>query len=247
MSNVKEIRDWVIYRITNPNGRVYIGKSCNWRVRLFSYKNGNTHKQRALHNSLVKYGFENHKIDIIDNFSSNGEFASGKEIFWIRTYMSHVNRFPHQKGLNLTDGGEGGLGTVRSMESREKARQRMLGTKFNYTKEQRDEISNRHKGNKYNLGRKHSPEICERRRQIATGKFKDAVGKENCRKAQIISKGKPIIQLNEAGEVINEFTHVKEAAIHLGIERHTITRLINGTGKFRYSHTIGLILKYKNK
>ena len=105
----------------------------------------------------------------------------------------------------------------------------------------------KHKGNKYKLGRKHSPEICERRRQIATGKFKDAVGKENCRKAQIISKGKPIIQLNEAGEVINEFTHVKEAAIDLGIERHTITRLINGTGKFRYSHTIGLILKYKNK
>ena len=50
-----------IYKITNPNNRIYIGQSWNIESRLYSYKNGRCKNQRKLLNSIKKYGWENHK------------------------------------------------------------------------------------------------------------------------------------------------------------------------------------------
>ena len=54
-----------IYKITNPNNRIYIGQSWNIESRLYSYKNGRCKNQRKLLNSIKKYGWENHKFEVI--------------------------------------------------------------------------------------------------------------------------------------------------------------------------------------
>lgn len=54
-----------IYKITNPNGLVYIGQTIDYEKRIYSYSRNNCKDQRALYNSLVKYGYNRHKVELI--------------------------------------------------------------------------------------------------------------------------------------------------------------------------------------
>ena len=55
----------VIYKITNPKGGIYIGSTTNFERRMSNYKNDKSIGQSKLHNSLQKYGFKNHKTEIL--------------------------------------------------------------------------------------------------------------------------------------------------------------------------------------
>ena len=55
-----------IYKITNPNNKIYIGQSINIEKRFKNYLNQNCKYQRKLYNSLNKYGVENHVFEIIE-------------------------------------------------------------------------------------------------------------------------------------------------------------------------------------
>lgn len=59
-----------IYRITNPNGDVYIGQSKNILSRYYKYFNLKCEKQQVIYRSLKKYGPENHLFDIIEECDS---------------------------------------------------------------------------------------------------------------------------------------------------------------------------------
>ena len=54
------MKSGVIYKITSPSGRYYIGKTVNLNGRLSSYKNHNNKEQRLVYNSILKYGWEKH-------------------------------------------------------------------------------------------------------------------------------------------------------------------------------------------
>lgn len=84
-----------IYKITNPNGKVYIGKSKNIYKRVVSYRNYFCQKQIKLYNSLKKYGWENHNFQIIEEclFSE----LRKRERFW-QDFYDVLNP---EKGLNL--------------------------------------------------------------------------------------------------------------------------------------------------
>jgi hypothetical protein len=84
-----------IYKITNPEGKVYIGKSKDIGVRFDRYSKYKTLKrQPKLFDSFDKFGFENHIFEIID---TNPEL----EIQYIQEYNSY------KKGLNSNLGGGG--------------------------------------------------------------------------------------------------------------------------------------------
>lgn len=55
-----------IYKITNPNGEVYIGKSKNILSRYYKYFNLKCERQQLIYRSLKKHGPENHIFDIIE-------------------------------------------------------------------------------------------------------------------------------------------------------------------------------------
>jgi len=54
-----------IYKITNPKDKIYIGQTIDFERRVYQYKMLNCKEQPKLYNSLKKYGFENHKIELI--------------------------------------------------------------------------------------------------------------------------------------------------------------------------------------
>lgn len=84
-----------IYKITNPNNRVYIGQSKVIEKRLYCYSNvKNCKNQIRLYRSLVKYGWKNHKFDVIEECLI--EQLNERERYW-QDYYDVLG----EKGMNL--------------------------------------------------------------------------------------------------------------------------------------------------
>ena len=54
-----------IYKITNPKKKIYIGQTIDFDRRVYQYKMLNCKEQPKLYNSLKKYGFDNHRFELI--------------------------------------------------------------------------------------------------------------------------------------------------------------------------------------
>ena len=54
-----------IYKITNPTGKVYIGQSWDLIARKSFYKRLKCYHQPALYRSLLKYGWDNHRFEVV--------------------------------------------------------------------------------------------------------------------------------------------------------------------------------------
>lgn len=90
-----------IYKITNPNSKIYIGQSKNIYNRFNQYKSLSQSKlQKKLHYSFKKYGIENHTFEIIEECSVNE--LNIRERYW-QDFYNVLN-----DGLNcvLTDTNE---------------------------------------------------------------------------------------------------------------------------------------------
>lgn len=86
-----------IYKITNPVGKIYIGKS----EHIFKRWNQSYERQRLILESLGEFGSENHIYEIVERCEYNK--LDERERFWI----AHFDTFDTPHGLNLTDGGKG--------------------------------------------------------------------------------------------------------------------------------------------
>lgn len=194
----------VIYKIENPTGKLYIGKAVSFASRMWAYKNLKCKQQRALYASLVKYGFDAHKVEII--FEGPVEILAEKEIAYIKQYNSFSVVNPN--GLNLTLGGEGTLGVIHSPETIEKRRQLHIGKKRsqetrdkmskaskgkakNKTPEQLEAMRIRMKGNKHGAGKKKTEEEISNWKNSLKGSIKERKGN--------------IQQLTLDGELIKEW------------------------------------------
>jgi len=84
-----------IYKITNPNGRIYIGQSVDIGKRFASYKRLciKIQRQYRLYGSLLKYGVENHLFEIIEECERDE--LNLRERFW----QDHYNVLS-RKGMN---------------------------------------------------------------------------------------------------------------------------------------------------
>lgn len=78
-----------IYKITSPNGRVYIGQSIDVANRIKKYANLNCKKQILLYSSLKKYGISNHVFEIVE--MCNISELNQKERFYQDKYLSYIN------------------------------------------------------------------------------------------------------------------------------------------------------------
>ena len=109
-----------IYKITSPSGRTYIGQSKNIHKRFISYKNGGSPTQTRLRNSILKYGWENHKYELLECLVCDSDRLEELEIGWIAHFKCNFRRYPEAGGLNLTDGGRGAKGRFPSEETKNK-------------------------------------------------------------------------------------------------------------------------------
>ena len=221
-----DIRDWTIYKITSPSNRVYVGKTVDYVARLRNYKSLQLKRQDLIMRSLFKYGFKAHTFDIIDTFKGTGEYCEDKEMFWIRSYMSNICKYPEQKGMNMTDGGEGILGLKRSEEYKESCRQRNLGKK---NSEHQKEVARKTiTGNTYRLGVKQSAEEKEKRNSKLRGQTRTPEQRQRYKEAQVSKRGRVIIVYDSNTGVTSECRSFSECSEFVGMHKETIRRSLNG-------------------
>ena len=103
-----------IYKFTSPTGRVYIGSSINIYNRYYYYKSTNAPKQTLLNKSFKKYGFQNHKFEILEYCEAS--IRLDRE----RQYGELYNSLSDFGGLNLILPKIGDKPLVYSKELREK-------------------------------------------------------------------------------------------------------------------------------
>ena len=109
-----------IYKITSPSGKIYIGQTYNLEKRLEQYRGGGSKFQRKLYRSFTKYGWNQHKFEIIEEIEYNKEELDNLEIKYILEFKCV------EEGLNCRYGGSKGS---PSEESKERSRQSNLGKK----------------------------------------------------------------------------------------------------------------------
>lgn len=236
-----EIRNWTIYRITNPQGRIYIGKTVNFKKRMNSYSGSHTgaKRQPILLKSLIKYGFINHKIDVLDTFIGSCDFASGKEIFWIRSFMSNIKKWKDGNGMNLTEGGDGALGREVSEETKERIREKNKG--MIVSEERRRIASETHKGKQHRLGKKVSVESLKKWEKIKGRKLNPE--RVSIRTKKLIDViGRPIIQSLSNGEFVAEYATATELIKTTGLSKTQFYKYLRG----ERGALNGFIFKYKN-
>lgn len=216
-----------IYKITNPKGKIYIGQSIDLFQRSKDYKYKRCKQQYKLYNSILKYGWEQHRFEIIEE--CNLEQLNEKEIYWI-TFFNSIN-----EGLNLKEGGSFGK---HSQETKNKISKANKGKKF--PQEVREKMG-------LTKGFKYDEKTKEKMSQSLKGKpkpsgFGEKISKANMGKIksdETIQKmrdsnpnKKAILQINpETYKIINEFSSMKEAGRILNINPSGITEVIKGRQK----------------
>lgn len=137
-----------IYKITNPNSRIYIGSSIDVERRINRYKYLNKgQRQRKLYNSFQKHGFKNHKIEIICECELS-------ELYELERYYGELYDATSSFNLNCQLPKTGDKKMLISDETKRKLSEGRLGEKhWNFgkkiSKETAKKIASSHKGKKH--------------------------------------------------------------------------------------------------
>jgi len=201
-----------IYKITNPKGKIYIGKSkdISCRKKTYMYLNSVGTK---IKNSIKKYGWEQHNFEIIEECTL--EQLNEREIYWIKYYDST------NCGLNIGLGGEGGNMTQQTKDKISK----------NWKNKSDEEKNNINK--KRGLGNKNKPKPNsgyrnwkdkDLNRLILSSPFNQPNWSEKCKK--------PVLMLSkENNTVLKEFNSIAEAASFVGITQGSLSFHLTGRSK----------------
>lgn len=112
----------VIYKLTSPSGKTYIGQSITFENRLNQYKTRkNSSIGKYLKAAIEKYGFENFKIELLKviDLESDIEVTKSKLNILEIEYIDNFDSLA-PKGYNLTGGGNGSYKRLVSDETRRK-------------------------------------------------------------------------------------------------------------------------------
>lgn len=230
-----------IYKITNPLGSVYIGQSIDVKVRMRGYRNGHGVKgQQRLKNSINKYGWENHKVEIVQQFPNDIEriIVDEYEIFYISQLkeggMSMLNIKGGGKNGSHDEGtkriiSQKGKGKIISEEAKEKMRisalrrGRNIPIGYKHSKETLNKISKANIGRvSANKGNKYSEAVRLRMRNHKLGKV-----------GGLCPNSKKIV-CSITGRV---YASIGEAAIEYGIKRTLLNSYLVGQNPNKTSLT----------
>jgi group I intron endonuclease len=79
-------RFYVIYKLTSPSGKVYIGQTSDLNKRFSTYRNLNIKRQPKLIHSIKKYGWESFKVELLYNGVCSKEEIDFLEEKYIKEY-----------------------------------------------------------------------------------------------------------------------------------------------------------------
>lgn len=216
----------VIYKITNPIGRIYIGKTWNFRKRLVSHRY--SVKKKSPHviliNSFRKYGFDEHIFEIIEECEN--EIMDEREMYWIKFFDSFNGDNP--LGMNMTLGGDGQKGYYGFDERRKQAMyNNLLGKGHPFTGKQHTEAT-----------KKLLSEIISKKNKESGRKVPQWGAEKGWAKVR-----KEIVAYGNDGNFIKEYKSLVQAANELRIERTRISESILynqwAWGKYKFFYKTG--------
>lgn len=107
--------DCGIYLIVSPTNKRYVGSSKSLKKRFNRYKNYSCSRQCAILSSLLKYKFENHKLNVLF-------YCEEKELlFWERVFGDlYLASADFENGLNITLPGYDDIPQLRTKEFRQR-------------------------------------------------------------------------------------------------------------------------------
>lgn len=242
-----------IYKITNPNSKIYIGQTTNLKSRIKGYKVMKGRGQKIINSSIVKYGWDAHKFEIIVELDTwTPELLHDLEKHYIRLYNTYHKW--NKNGMNLTIGGDGlgygefhpHYGKPRSEETKKKLSEANKG--FVVPEETKKKISDTWKKKFENgyvsksIGFKHSEETKKKWSESKKGKPKSEEFKlkQRNRKAteETISKRKATrntdeFKMNNYKIILDTITGVfylgiPEASCAYNISRSHISAMLSG-------------------
>lgn len=253
-----------IYKITNPNGKIYIGQSINIEKRFDRYKTLQHCKQQIkLYNSFLKYGVNNHIFEIIEECEIKD--LNKRERYWQVFYNVLIN------GLNLKLTKSDSERYEISNDSKNKIKNTLKKYFDSLTQDEKSEIygksSRKRKGkignrrgcrlteeqkkkiSESNMGRKVSDATKEKIRMAMINRvvtWGDKLSKAKRGVPNLKRRGKnvkEIIQFDMNEVQIKEWKSIREASNVLSIPFNSISNNLSGWSKSAY----GFIWKYKNE
>jgi group I intron endonuclease len=191
-----------IYKITSPSGKVYIGSSKNIERRIKYYSSISCIGQTKLYNSIKKYGWNNHILEIIKECSFD-------ELYSQERYYGEMYDVLGINGLNLIlpKAGENKIGV--SNETRLKMSLSKSGDKNTF------------------FGKKHSNNAKEKIRLFQTGRTHTTEHRKKVSDNNAKNLSKIVLDLNTG--VFYE--SAKELSDLYCIKHSTIRARLNGTNK----------------
>lgn len=219
----------LIYKISNLiTNKFYIGQTTrNIEERISEYKDTEKINNTYLKNSIIKYGFDNFKFEIIDSCSNLLEL-NYKEIYWIKYYES-TNR---EKGYNILSGG---VNSYSSIETKEKKSDAHKNTKHSEewikkrVAEKGSDEAKKYGRPKTDEEKKHLSDNSKGENGYWFGKKRDL---SNMKETKMGKYGKKVIQYNRlTNEDIQIFNSIGEACKLTGRTFGTITTHCNNKVK----------------
>lgn len=212
-----------IYKIINPKGKIYIGQSTDIGKRKQIYKTIKCKGQIKIYNSLKKYGFENHKFEIIEECSI--EQLNERERYWQDYYNvlkeglnCRLTKTNDRSGITpqeIRDKiGKSNTGkthtdlTKLKMSESAKGNQKCLGRIW--SDESKEKISKANKGRKFTSEQKFKLSKAKEGNQYALGYKFTQLQKEKLSKSKEGKNCKIIIQYDLEDNFIKEWNSLKE-------------------------------------
>jgi group I intron endonuclease len=93
----------VIYKLTSPSGKVYVGQTTDFAKRMYTYAYKGCRMQRYLSAAIKKYGWGSFTKEIIDS-ADYQEYLDFLESY----YIEKLGTMDEAKGYNLKSGGANG-------------------------------------------------------------------------------------------------------------------------------------------
>lgn len=245
-----------IYKIINPNNKIYIGQSTNIEKRKNDYKKLHCKSQKIIYSSIKKHGWDNHIFEIIEECDIKD--LNHRERYW-QDYYNVLNR-----GLNCrltkTQDKSGKDSSITKTKKSNSLKKSILqyDLEGNFIKEWNSileaqtqlkisKISGACRGTNKSIGGfiwrfKVSP-LYENYKLPPHGNKNQPKSKTTRTKMSIVGKGipqppyfsklisKPIIQYDLENNVIAEWNSITEAANQLNIDKSAISKCCRGIYK----------------
>lgn len=193
-----------VYMLTNPIGQIYIGRSKDVMKRMSAYKGHHCLTQKRLLNSLMEYGFENHKFSIVEECLECE--LDEKERNW-QEYYNCIS----DNGLNIELSGMSGKGRVLRPDALEQLRKSKMG-------------------HTYNRGKIKTPEAIAKTVAWHTGSKRSYESKLKMRE-KAKKRGVKVDQFDLEGNYITTYNSIMDASRETNLQDSHISGCCRGVSK----------------